>query len=242
MKKFKSLVIVDDTGIEEFVMKALEQTAEKITCYAESPSGTEELIERMRDAEAVLLSWRTTLSEETLAQCPNLRYIGLCCTYFDDKSCNVDISACRERDVTITGVNHYGDYGVVEYVFSELIRMVKGLGSIAFYPEQRELRRMKLGIIGLGTVGAMIADAGAFFGMDAAYFNRRKKTDCPYPYMEKAELLEKSEVIVPCVPRNQSVMEREDFAHLGAHKIFVNVGVGGSFEQSAFAEWISGGG
>ena len=34
---------------------------------------------------------------------------------------------------------------------------------------------MKLGIIGLGRWGTMIAEAAAFFGMEVAYHNRTKK-------------------------------------------------------------------
>lgn len=241
MKKFDLLVMVDNTGIAEFALPALQLLAERVVCHDDFPSDQEEILGRIREADAVLVSWNTRLTKEVLSQCHKLRYIGLCCTYFDEKACNVDIACCRERGITVTGVSHYGDYGVVEYVISELIQMVKGLGSISFYEEQRELRHMKLGIIGLGTVGTMVAEAAAFFGMEVAYHNRSPKADCPYPYLEKRELLQRSDVILVSIPRNQIVMEKEDFYQLGNHKIFINVGVGPSFDQKAFEEWIDAG-
>ena len=239
MKKFDLLVMVDSTGIAEFALPALELSAEQVVCYEDFPSDQETILRRIQEADAVLVSWNTVLTKETLSQCHKLRYVGLCCTYFNEASCNVDIPCCREKGITVTGVSHYGDYGVAEYVISELIQVVKGLGPISLYEEQRELRHMKLGIIGLGTVGTMIAEAAAFFGMEVAYHNRTKKADCPYPYMEKADLLSSSDVILTSIPRNQIVMEKEDFDQMG--KLFINVGVGPSFNLEAFAHWIAAG-
>lgn len=241
MKKFDLLVMVDNTGIAEFALPALQLLAEDVVYYDDFPTDQETIVERIREADAVLVSWNTVLTKEMISQCHKLRYIGLCCTYFDEASCNVNIPCCREKGITVTGVSHYGDYGVAEFVISELIQMVKGLGQISFYEEQRELRQLKLGIIGLGTLGTMIADAAAFFGMEVAYYNRSKKADCSYPYMEKTDLLRCSDVILTSIPRNQIVMKNEDFAQMGNHKIFINVGVGPSFDQAAFEAWMEAG-
>lgn len=234
--------MADNTGIKEFAGEELSELADEVIFYDDFPDGVQAVTERIRDADAVLVSWNTGIGAEILSQCRALEYIGLCCTFFGEKSCNVDAAYCREKGIEVRGVSHYGDYGVVEYVFSELIRMVKGLGSISFYPEQRELRGMKLGIIGLGTVGAMIADTGAFFGMDVSYHNRREKPDCPYTYKDKETLLRESDVILTSIPRNQTVVENDDFAGLDTHKIFINVGVGPSFGQTGFEQWIERGG
>lgn len=233
--------MVDQTGIAEFSLNELKKMAEEVVCYEDFPSDSDAIVQRIQDADAVLVSWNTTLTREVLSQCPRLKYIGLCCTYFDGPSCNVDVSYCREKGIGLTGVSHYGDQGVVEFVISELIRMVKGLGPMDFYEEQRELGKMKLGVIGLGTVGSLVADAAAYFGMEAAYYNRRKRQDAAYPYMDKARLLRCSDVVMTSIPRNQIVMAEEEFSQMGSHKIFINVGVGPSFEQQSFERWIDAG-
>lgn len=238
MKKFDFLVMADDTGIAEFALPQLKETAQQVVCYEDFPTAQEIILHRIQDADAVLVSWNTILSREILSKCPKLRYIGLCCTYFNEASCNVDVAYCRERGIAVTGVSHYGDFGVAEYVISELIQMIKGLGSISFYEEQRELRHMKMGIIGLGTVGTLVADAAAFFGMGVSYYNRRPIAGCSYPYMEKEKLLRGNDVVLTSIPRNRIVMEEQDFRQMGNHKIFINVGVGPSFDQKAFEKWI----
>src|SRR5690606_40344113 len=64
-----------------------------------------------------------------------------------------------------------GDEGVVEYVVSELVRCLHGFGTDTNgNPEKpwdgvsREITGLKVGIVGLGTSGGMIADALKFFG------------------------------------------------------------------------------
>ena len=58
---------------------------------------------------------------------------------------------------------------------------------------------------------------------------------------EKADLLAANDVILTSIPRNQIVMEEEDFRQMGNHKIFFNVGVGPSFDQKALEDWIADG-
>ena len=239
MEKFERLVMVDNTGTIEFIRDKLGDLAESVVCYDDTPDSDEETEKRIGEADAVLVSLHTRLTREILSKCPKLRYIGLCCTYFNEASCNVDVSYCRENKITLTGVSDYGDYGVVEFVISELVQMVKGLGSIAFFDEQKELRGMKLGIIGLGTLGTLIADAAAFFGMEVSYYNRHKKENCPYQYMEKDALLAANDVVLTSIPRNQIVMDEDDFSLMGNHKIFINVGVGPSFSQEGLEHWIA---
>ena len=110
MKKFDLLVMVDNTGIAEFALPALQLLAEDVVYYDDFPTDQETIVERIREADAVLVSWNTVLTKEMISQCHKLRYIGLCCTYFDEASCNVNIPCCREKGITVTGVSHYGDY------------------------------------------------------------------------------------------------------------------------------------
>ncbi len=81
---------------------------------------------------------------------------------------------------------------------------------------------MKLGIIGLGTVGDHDCRGGGIFSAWKWPITTGQKADCPYPYMEKADLLSSSDVILTSIPRNQIVMEKEDFDQMG--KLFINVG------------------
>jgi phosphoglycerate dehydrogenase-like enzyme len=64
----------------------------------------------------VLLSSNARIDREVLLACPDLRYVGMCCSLYSEESANVDIPCARERGILVKGIRDYGDRGVVEYV------------------------------------------------------------------------------------------------------------------------------
>ena len=63
MKKFDLLVMVDNTGIAEFVLPQLAQMAERVIYYEDFPTEEDVILQRIKDADAVLVSWNTALSK-----------------------------------------------------------------------------------------------------------------------------------------------------------------------------------
>jgi lactate dehydrogenase-like 2-hydroxyacid dehydrogenase len=53
----------------------------------------------------------------------------VCCSLYDEKSANVDITAARELGIIVFGVKDYRDEGMAEYVICQLISLLKGLGK-----------------------------------------------------------------------------------------------------------------
>ncbi len=237
--KFDKIVAVDRTAIGEFAREDLKKLCGTLRMFDDDPQSVPELLERAKDADAVLVSWRTRLSEEVLLALPRLRYIGMCCSLYDEASANVDLPAARRLGILVKGVRDYGDNGVVEFVFCELIRLVKGLGENRLRGEQIELDGLKLGIIGLGTVGRMAADIGSAFRMDVRYYARTRRGDSPYPYMDLDGLLRECDVVSAHLPRNAVLLKREQFALLGSGKVFINTGLGPCYDPDSFMEWIA---
>ena len=75
-------------------------------------------MKRVGDADAVLLSYTSQINRYILERCPNVRYIGMCCSLYSPESANVDIRYANERGITVTGIRDYGDEGVIEYGIS----------------------------------------------------------------------------------------------------------------------------
>ena len=94
--------------------------------YPDIPASDDEIIARIGDADAVLLSYTSRINRYVLECCPNVKYIGMCCSLYSPESANVDIRYANERGITVTGIRDYGDEGVVEYVVSELVRCLHG--------------------------------------------------------------------------------------------------------------------
>ena len=76
----------------------------------------EEIARRIGDAELVVLN-KCRVDEAILAQCPNLRWVGIIATGTD----NLDLAACRRHGVKVANVPAYSTYSVAQMAFSLLL-------------------------------------------------------------------------------------------------------------------------
>lgn len=124
-----------------------------------------------------MLSFTSFIDKEVLDACPNIRYIGICASLYAPENANVDIRHAEKKGIVVTGVRDYGDEGVKEYAISELVRLLQGRGSAMWKDEPMELTDVKVGIVGMGTVGSLLARTMNFFGMDVNYYSRTRKPE-----------------------------------------------------------------
>lgn len=246
---FKKLVAIEPLNLIPSAEKELRAFAEEVVIYHDVPSDADEMAKRIGDADAVLLSYTSTLGSEALEQCPNVKYIGMCCSLYSPESANVDIAYANGRGITVTGIRDYGDEGVVEYVISELVRCLHGFGDKPDgSPEQpwdgvaREITGIRAGIVGLGKSGGMVADALSFFGADIVYFSRGEKTEAKekgYRFLPLKQLLAESEAVITCLNKNTILLHEAEFEHLGNRKILFNTGLSPAWDEAPFAQWIA---
>lgn len=172
---FRKPVAIEPVSLIPYAEKRLYDFAEEVVMYNDIPSTDEEIDGRIGDADAVLLSYTSRLEKPALEKCPNVKYIGMCCSLYSPESANVDIRYAEQRGNKVTGIRNYGDEGVVEYVVSELVRLLHGFGQKPWDGMAREITGLKVGVVGFGKSGGMIADAMKFFGAEISYFARSEK-------------------------------------------------------------------
>lgn len=241
--KFKKLIAIEPVSLVPEAEKALSDFAETVVLHPDIPAGDDDIIARIGDADAVLLSYTSQINRYVLEQCPHIRYIGMCCSLYSPESANVDIRYANERGITVTGIRDYGDEGVVEYVVSELVRCLHGFGQEPWNGMPREITGLKVGIVGLGKSGGMIADALRFFGAEIAYFARSEKEEAAqkgYRFLPLNELLAESEVVCCCLNKNTILLHEAEFEALGQRKILFNTGLSPAWDEAPFARWIDG--
>lgn len=247
---FKKLVGIEPLDLIPSAEKQLHDFAEEVILFRDIPANAREIAERIGDADAVLLSYTSTLDKEALEECPNVVYIGMCCSLYSPETANVDIHYASERGIRVTGIRDYGDEGVVEYVVSELVRCLHGFGkdpdgspAKPWDGVPREITGLRVGIVGLGKSGGMIADALKFFGAEISYFARSEKQDAlekGYRFLPLKELLASNEVLICCLNKNTVLLHEEEFAHLGNRKILFNTGLSPAWDEAPFANWLEG--
>lgn len=239
---FKKIVAVDDTGLQPWAVERLHAFAGEVVFHSDTPVGDEEIIRRIGEADGVLVSYRTPIRRLVLEACRSLRYVGMWCTLYDEASSNVDIQAARERAIDVRGIRDYGDEGVVEYVISELVRLLHGFGGKQWKREAYELTGQKVGIIGLGRTGRMIADVLRVLGADVLYYSRTRKPEAEaasIAYRTLPGLLAEADILCTCLPRNTIVLGAPEFQRFGKGKILINTSVGPTFRIPDLQRWLS---
>lgn len=243
MDKFKKLVAIEPVNMLPEDEARLAVYADEVVTCKDIPSCDDEILRRVGDADAVLLSFTSRLTKGVMEQCPNLRYVGMCCSLYSPESANVDIRYAEGRGVCVKGIRDYGDEGVIEYVVSELVRCLHGFGQEPWFGSPSEITGLRVGVVGLGKSGGMIADAMKFFGADVAYFARSAKPwaeEKGYRFTPLGDLLERSDVVFCCLNRNTVLLHEAEFARLGNHKLLFNTGLSPAWDEEPFARWLDG--
>ena len=243
MDKFKKIVAIEPVGLEPWAVERLRGLAAEVVMYDDVPQGADEIAGRIGGADAVLLSYTTTLAADVLSRCPSVRYVGMCCSLYSPESANVDIRYAEAHGITVTGIRDYGDEGVVEYAVAALVSRLHGFGVEPWLGAPSEITGLKAGIVGLGKSGGMIADAMRFFGAEVAYFARGEKPAAAakgYRFMPLGDLVEWGDVVFCCLNKNTVLLGDAEFARMGSHKILFNTGLSPAWSEEAFARWIDG--
>lgn len=241
MERFKKLVAIEPVSLVEWGVEELKQYADEIVMFDDVPSGDDEIVRRIGDADGVLLSYTSRIDQYVFEHCPNIKYVGMCCSLYSEESANVDIAYARTKGITVLGIRDYGDRGVVEYVLYQLVRMLHGYDFPMWSDQPLELTDLKVGIIGMGVTGGMIADALHFMGSDVSYYSRTRKPEKEEQgigYKPLNELLKDSQVVFACLNKNVILLHEEEFNLLGNHKILFNTSIGPASDLPALKKWL----
>lgn len=239
---FQKITIIDSCGLTPPVLEKIKSLSkEPLVIFNDYPENDAEISKRIGFSDCALVSWHTPVNAEVIKAAPNLKYIGMCCSLYDESSANVDIAQARRQGMVVKGVRDYGDDGTLEFIFAELIYLLKGLGKHRWQTENRELRGKSMGIIGMGTLGTMVARTARHFGMKVFYFNRSRKPELEkegFQFLPLHELLANCDVISTHLPKNSMVMGDAEFSVKKANSILVNTSIGLTFNKEAFEKWI----
>ena len=87
--RFKKLVAIEPVSLIPSAEMELYTLADEVKLYDDIPTSDEEIAARVGDADAVLLSYTSRLERAAMEKCPNIRYVGMCCSLYSPESANV---------------------------------------------------------------------------------------------------------------------------------------------------------
>jgi len=136
----------------------------------------EEIVARAKGAQIVITN-KVPLRADALAQLPDLKLIAVAATGTDV----IDLSACRERGITVSNIRGYATATVPEHTFALILSLMRSVApfhrSVArgrwgeaaqfcyFDYPIFNLEGKVLGVIGDGALGKAVAKIVEAFGM-----------------------------------------------------------------------------
>ncbi len=216
----------------------------------------EEIVDRAADAE-IILSNKVVLSAETLAQLPNLRYIGVTATGYN----NVDLAAARKQGIVVTNVAGYSTSAVAQHTFSLLLGLTNhtelhsqsvragdwtNAADWCYWKTPLvEIAGKTIGLIGLGDIGTQVARIALAFGMRVlAHRKSDKPAEAGIELVELDKLLRESDVIslhCPLTEDTSEIIDAKSLAKMKSSAYLINTGRGGLIKEQDLADALNAG-
>lgn len=211
----------------------------------------DQIVTRALPAE-ILLTNKTPLHRETLAQLPQLRYVGVMATGYNV----VDASAARERGIAVANVPGYSTPSVVQHTFALLLEVTNHVGEHAvavragawvsaldfsFWNRSLvELQGLTFGVVGYGTIGRGVAMVAQAFGMQVVATGRRRPSDLAagVTWLSLEELLAQADVVslhCPLTPETRGLINAAALARMKPRSFLINTGRGPLVDEAALA-------
>jgi len=238
MKKFKSIAIVGLLNITQDGKNAIRKYSQSPINFPNSqPSSSYEIIKQIGDADAILVSWENLIDKVVLQKTSNLKYIGICAT----NMANIDIKSAKSRGIAVTNVENYGDEATAEYIFSQLLNLVRGFGEYQWKDRPSELFGKTIGIVGMGAVGREVLRLAKGFGMKVVYYTKTRKPEIEseqVTFTQLDDLILRSDFVTLHVPKNTEIFKQNEFDLMTPGKVLINTCLGKVFDIGMFKKWM----
>lgn len=246
------IVILEPLGIPDDALVNMVKEAAgagvEVDYYNTRKEDTETLIERSKDADAVVLS-NFKYSRQVMEHCPKLKYICVAFTGYD----HVDMEYCRQKGIQVSNCAGYSTAAVADLVFGLIIGLYRNLipcneavrksGTKAGLIGP-ELEGKKFGIIGAGAIGLRTAKIALAFGCDVYAFSRTVKQVEGVMFTDLDTLLKTCDIVSLHVPQNSStvgMINKEKIALIKPDAILINTARGPIVDSDALAEALNAG-
>jgi D-3-phosphoglycerate dehydrogenase / 2-oxoglutarate reductase len=206
-----------------------------------------ELAEIVGEAEVLVTRAYNKVTRRVLDAAPRLELIAQGTSGID----NIDLDAARERGIRVIHMPGVNANAVAELVLGFMIsmtrtvpfytrEMVRGVWSRDDCAARHELRHFRLGIVGLGHVGSLVAKYARVFGMEVHAYD---------PYVEEArvqtlgELLALTDILtlhVPLTAETRKMVGAREIAKLARGSYLINASRGEVLDQDAALEALRG--
>lgn len=223
-----------------------ERLAQRLHYQAFDRTAPEQVAERIREAEVVVLN-KVKLGAELLRQAPRLQRICVAAAGTD----NIDLVAAQALGIEVCNVPDYGSDAVAEHAIALLFALrrhllsyvtaaVDGRWSAAPHfcwhgPRIQNLGGSLLGIVGRGRIGEATARLARGLGMRVLFAQRpgRPPAEDERPLDELLAQVDALSLHLPLTAETRGLMDARHLARMKPGSVLVNTGRGAVIDAPA---------
>ena len=200
------------------------------------------------DFEVVVTSAAYGLTAAQIALLPNLRAVCSFGVGYD----SIDVAALQQKNIVLSNTPDVLTDCVADLAMGLMIDVSRGIsagdryirkglwGSKQRMGMQVRVSGKRLGILGLGRIGAAIAGRAIGFNMEIAYHNRSKHPESDYAYLPSVQALAQwADYLVVACPGGAATEHLVDAAvlsALGEHGYLINIARGSIVDEQALVQ------
>jgi lactate dehydrogenase-like 2-hydroxyacid dehydrogenase len=200
----------------------------------------------------VVTSGSSGISSGLVESLPRLEIIGC----FGTPRGTVDLALARRRGVVVTNTPDSITGDVADLAMGLIVSVMRGISradrfvragqwEAGLFAPGAGLGGKTCGVIGLGAIGARIAQRAEAFGMSVRYHGPRPKAGVAYPFEADLESLARASdclvVACPATPETRNLVDARILDALGPGGFLVNIARGSIVDEEALIAALRGG-
>jgi len=224
---------------------------------SEKPLSKDQIIEGIRDKDALLCILSDRIDREVIESNPKLEIIANYGAGFD----NIDLFAAKENNIIVTNTPLVSTVSTAELTFALILGITRRIsegerlmrrgdfnGWAPMFHLGSQLKGKKLGIIGMGNIGKNVARIARGFQMEVLYHNRSRMSEfedkelgAEYRNLEK--LLRESDIVTLHLSYHKSLhhyIGKEQLGMMKGSAYLINAARGPLVDEKALLSALTG--
>jgi len=249
------IAVIDDYQDAFRTLRCYEKLKEqRVIVYNDTEKDAVRLAERLKDAEAVLLTQqRSRFSRAVVERLPNLRLIS----QTGRNTGHIDVDACTEHGILVSAGGSGNPQPTAELTWGLILTALRHIP----YEVQRlkeghwqstlgvGVKGKTLGIYAFGRIGSLVAKVGQAFGARVVCWGREgstaRATEAGYEVAASREaFFSGADILSLHLPLNKEtrgIITREDLARMKSTALLVNSSRAGLIAEGALVEALKAG-
>ncbi|MEK6976966.1 MAG: hydroxyacid dehydrogenase, partial [Candidatus Hydrothermarchaeota archaeon] len=214
----------------------------------------EQLLEKVREIDALLVRSETKVTKEVIAAAKNLKVIGRAGVGVD----NIDLEAATARGIVVVNSPEASSITVAEHTLGLMLSLARKIPSAnaslkgGKWEKKKfmgiELRAKPLGGVGMGRIGSQVVKRAKAFEMDVLaydpYLSEKQARAMGAKVTDLETVLREADFIslhVPLTDKTRGLIGKETLEKMKKTAYVVNCARGGIIDEKALFEALSSG-